>query len=325
MKKNVLGNTGIEVSELSFGTLILGKIQADLTVKEGGQTVKKAFELGINFFDTAPPYGTEGHLREGLRGVGDKAIISTRTRARTRDIARRDFEASLKELNREYIDIYHLHQVHGAQDLADRRPVIDFLLELKEQGLVRAIGASVHKVEAARAVVAESDIDVLGPMLNSHGLGIIDGSIDDMVEVCRRADTRGMGIYAMKPLGGGHLRKSPEEAFGFLRDVGFVDSICVGMKTPAEVEMNVSIFEGGEVSKEILAHIETASRTLRIYDRCVGCGACVETCAQEALYLDRSQTDESKGKKGQSVVDQDKCILCGYCAEVCPQFLIRVI
>jgi len=158
-------------------------------------------------------------------------------------------------LNREYIDIYHLHQVHGAQDLADRRPVIDFLLELKEQGLVRAIGASVHKVEAARAVVAESDIDVLGPMLNSHGLGIIDGSIDDMVEVCSQVDTRGMGIYA----------------------------------------------------------------------RCGGCEACVETCAQEALYLDRSQADESKGKKGQSVVNMDKCILCGYCAEVCPKFLIRVI
>ncbi len=325
MKKNVLGNTGIEVSELSFGTLILGKIQADLTEEEGGQTVKRAFDLGVNFFDTAKTYGTEGHVREGLSGVGDKAIISTKTRARTRDIAQRDFEASLKELDREYIDIYHLHLVQGAQDLADRRGVLDFLLQLKGQGLIKAIGASVHKVEAARVVVGESDIDVLFPVLNSHGLGIIDGSIDDMVEVCRRAETRGMGIYVMKPLGGGHLRKSPEEPFGFLRNLGCVDSICVGMKSPAEVEMNMSIFEGREVSRETLAQIETVSRTLRIYGHCAGCGACVEACAQEALSLDRSQTDESKGKKGQSVVDQDKCILCGYCAEACPQFVIRVV
>jgi len=71
VKKNTLGNTGIQVTELSFGSLILGKIQqADLTVEEGGQTVRKVLELGINFFDTAPPYGTEAHLREGLRGVG---------------------------------------------------------------------------------------------------------------------------------------------------------------------------------------------------------------------------------------------------------------
>jgi aryl-alcohol dehydrogenase-like predicted oxidoreductase len=325
MKKNMLGNTGIEVSELSFGTLILGKIQADLTIEKGGQAVKKAFELGINFFDSAQAYETEGHLREGLRGISDKAIISTKTRARTRDIAQRDFEASLKELGREYIDIYHLHLVHGAQDLADRRGALDFLLELKEQGLIKAVGASVHKVEAARVVVAESDVDVLFPVLNSLGLGIIDGSIDDMIGVCNQADIRGMGIYAMKPLGGGHLRKFPEEPFGFLRNLGFVDSICVGMKSPAEVEMNVSILEGREVSKETLAQIETASRTLRIYNKCVGCGACVEACAQEALFLDRSQTDQSKGKKGQSVVDKDKCILCGYCAEVCPEFVIRVI
>ncbi len=325
MKRNILGNTGIEVSELSFGTLTFTRMQANLTLREGGRLVKKAFDLGINFFDTARTYGTEGHLREGLRGANDKATIATKTRARTRDLAQGDFETSLKELDRDYIDIYHLHLVHGAQDLAERRGVLDLLLEFKENGLIKAIGASVHRVEGARAVVAEPDMDVLFPVLNSHGLGIIDGSIDDMLEVCSQAKTRGMGIYAMKPLAGGHLRKSPEEPFHYLRNLGFVDSICVGMKSPAEIEMNVSIFEGRDVSKEVLAQIETVSRSLAIYDRCVGCGACVAACAQGALHVDHAQTDESNQKKGQSVVDRDKCILCGYCAEACPEFVIRVI
>jgi aryl-alcohol dehydrogenase-like predicted oxidoreductase/ferredoxin len=325
MKKNALGNTGIEVSELSLGTLTFGKSQGNLTVEDGGLVVKKALDLGINFFDSGRSYGTEGHLREGLRGAGDKAVIASKTHARTRDLAQRDFETSFKELDRDYIDIYLLHLIHGTQDLADRRGVLDFILELKEQGLIKAIGGSVHKVEGARAVVAEGDIDVVFPVLNSHGLGIIDGSIDDMVEVCRRAEAREMGIYAMKPLAGGHLRKSPKEPFDYLRNLGFVDSICVGMKSPAEVDMNVSILEGREVSKETLSQIETVPRTLKILGRCVGCGACVEACAQEALHLDRSQADESKGKKGQSVFDRNKCILCGYCGEACPEFLIRVI
>lgn len=326
MRRNILGNTGIEVSELSHGTLIIGKNQANLTAEEGGRSVRRAFELGINFFDTATSYGTQVHLREGLRGIGDKAVIASKTHMRTRDLARKDFEASLVDLDREYVDIYHLHNIRGVQDLADRRETLDCLLELKEQGLIRAIGASTHKVEGARAVVAEPDVDILFPVLNSRGLGIIDGSIEDMAEACRQAASSGMGIYAMKPLAGGHLRKSPEEHFRFVRNLGFVDSICVGMKSPAEVEMNVSIFEGREVSKETLTQIEMASRTLYISPRfCRGCGACLEACDQGALSLDDSQTDESKGKKGQSVVDGDKCILCGYCAEACPEFAIRVI
>lgn len=85
-------------------------------------------------------------------------ILSTKTRAKTRELAQKDFETSLRELNREYIDIYHLHMVEDAADLAARREVIDCLLEYKERGLIRAIGASVHKVKGAQAVLADQDI-----------------------------------------------------------------------------------------------------------------------------------------------------------------------
>lgn len=325
MEYKTLGKTGIEVSELSFGTLILGWLQADMTPEEGVPAIEKALDLGINFFDTAQSYGTEEHLRVGLGKKSGDVVIATKTHERTREGAEKAFEESLAKLNRDCIDIYDFHLIDSAPDLAGRQVVLDYLLELKKQGRIRAIGASVHKVEAAKVVAAHPDIDVLFPVFNSQGMGITDGTAEDMLEACRTAEDNGKGIYVMKPLAGGHLRSTPLEAFRYLRDTGIIDSICTGMKAPAEVAMNAAIFEGREVSEDILAQVETVTRTLKIYDRCIGCGACIDTCDQGALSLDESKADPKTGKKGQSVVDHSKCILCGYCAEVCPEFTIRII
>ena len=175
------------------------------------------------------------------------------------------------------------------------------------------------------AIVAEAEIDVIFPVINQKGLGITDGSIDDMIEVCRQAHARGMGIMAMKPLGGGHLRKSPKEAFDFIQRLGIVDSICVGMKSSPEVECNVSLIEGRDVSKDTLAQLDTIPRRFNVVNRfCKGCGTCLEACAQGALSIDVSKANLDEGKKGQAVIDQGSCILCGYCAEACPEFAIRV-
>jgi len=325
MNRLPLGRTGLEVSELSFGTLILGRLQAGLTPDEAAPAVRKAVELGINFFDTAQSYATHEHLRVGLGSESNNVLIASKTHARARKDAQAAFETALKELGRDYIDIYLFHLIHNVQDLEGRRPVLDYLLELKEEGRIRAIGASVHRVEGASAVATASDIDVLFPVLNRHGLGIIDGSLDDMLGVVRRAKAAGQGVYAMKPLAGGHLRGSAGEAFQFLRNLGLIDSICAGMKSPAEVEMNVRLFEGREIPEELRQAVETVPRMLKIYDRCRGCSSCVEACDQGALSLDESRAVPAWGKKGQAVVDRSKCILCGYCAEVCPEFTIRIV
>lgn len=325
MRKYPLGSTGIQVSELSFGTLILGRLQANLTPEESTPALRRALELGVNFYDTAQLYGSQAHLRIGLGSARNEVVIATKTHARTPEDAKKAFEESLAELGREYIDVYHLHLVDGPEDLENRRGVVEFFLGCKEKGLIRALGGSVHKVRGARAVAADPRFDVLFPVLNSQGLGIPDGTAAEMVQVCRAARESGKGVYAMKPLAGGHMRQAPEKAFAFFRETGISDSVCVGMKSEAEVEMNARIFEGRDVPEEILLRVRSVGRSLKIYETCLGCGACLEACGSSALSLDRSRTDASKGKKGQAVVDRDACILCGYCAEACPQFALRVV
>ena len=128
MNYKTLGKTGIEVSELSFGSLILGWLQADLTPEEGAPAIGKAIDLGVNFFDTAQSYGTQKHLQVGLGGKSTDVVIATKTHERTREGAERAFEESLGELGRDYIDIYDFHLIDSAGDLAGRQSVLDYFL-----------------------------------------------------------------------------------------------------------------------------------------------------------------------------------------------------
>ena len=152
-------------------------------------------------------------------------------------------------------------------------------------------------------------------MLNSHGLGIIDGKLPDMLKALEESKRKGKFVYAMKPLGGGHLYEEVEEAFKFLRDLPTCDAIACGMKDEAEVEMNVAIFNDKKVTKDMTERVHTVARKLVVYDRCVNCGLCVNECDQGALKLGERKAE----------VDMSKCILCGYCAAVCPEYVIRVV
>jgi len=318
LRRNVLGRTGIEVTELCLGTLTVSCLQADMPA---GQTVpmfRRALELGINFFDTADAYHTYEHVREGLGSEIDHVVIASKTTARDMPEAQRQADRCFRCLGRDMIDVFLLHQVPSAEDFANRRAVLDYLLALKSAGRVRAVGMSTHTVEGCRLAVEHSDeIDVLFPVVNRRGLGIIDGTLDDEIPVLREAHSRGIGIYAMKPLAGGHLRNEAIDALSFVRGLDCVDSVSVGNRSVDEVELNVAIFSDGKlaVDKDRLAAIARVDRRTVVNFLCKRCGACVERCDQGAISLGEERAQ----------IDADKCILCGYCAEVCPQFAIRVI
>ena len=119
----------------------------------------------------------------------------------------------------------------------------------------------------------------------------------------------------MKPLGGGHLIADPRQAFDYLRGLGTIDTVCVGVQSEAELDVDLRLVEGLEPPAQALAQTRREPRRLMIHDYCRGCGRCVARCRQGALRLEN----------GKCVCDQDKCVRCGYCAPVCEDFCIKVI
>lgn len=312
MRYTTLGSTGIRVSDLCFGSLTMGPLQNGLTPEEGGELLLAAFDAGVNFVDTAQLYRTYPHIRHALRRTDRDIVISTKTYAYTRELAREAFDEARRELDRDVIDIFLLHEQESAHTLRGHAEALAFLMDMKARGAIRAVGLSTHAVAGVHAAV-DAGLDVVHPLLNLGGLGILDGTRDGMEAAVTRALASGLGVYTMKALGGGHLYSRAEEALTYALAWGH--STAVGMKSRLELEANLYFMENGRFLPEDLSKLFRQNRQIFIEDHCAGCGRCVAACKAGALAL---QSD-------QAVCDHGRCVLCGYCAAYCEQFCIKMI
>ena len=316
MKRAKLGNTGIEVTEMCFGTLTISRLQADVSVVEATPAISRALDLGVDFVDTAQAYQTHEHVAAAIKGRKRKPVIATKSHARDYDGMKDAVEEALQTMGLEHIDIFLLHAVRSEDDFHERKDAFKCLLEYKQKGVVRAIGLSTHLLEGLKPVLDHDELEIALPCVNRKGLGMNDGTLDELLPLLKKLSAAGKGVYAMKPLAGGHLFDDVASSLNFVRDLDCVDAVAVGMKTEAEVEMNVCIFNDEPVPRDVFDRAKQVSKKLIIYShKCEGCGSCVERCDQDAMSL----VDEK------AVVDASKCILCGYCAEECPVFCIRII
>jgi aryl-alcohol dehydrogenase-like predicted oxidoreductase len=316
MEYNYLGETGFRVSRLCFGSLTISPLQANLTVEEGAGLIQRAMDRGINFLDTAELYGNYKYIRAAMKGRSrESLIVATKTYAYTAEMAEESLRKALNETGLEYIDIFMLHEQESALTLKGHYEAIKYFLGAKEKGYIGAFGVSTHHVECVRAASQWDEIQVIHPIVNIKGLGIMDGGVHDMLKAVKAAHDRGKGIYAMKPLGGGNLSGSFRGCLGFVLGIPYIDSIAVGMQCDRELRVNTAIFENRPVETAAEEYLSTRKRTLLIEPWCEGCGSCVEVCRQGALYL----------KDGKANIRQDMCILCGYCAAKCKNFYIKVI
>jgi len=318
LKRKNLGNTGMEVSEFCFGALPFGALQANVSKQECVRLLLKAIELGVNFFDTAELYRTQEFVGAALREAkGEAAIVATKSTATDYKGMQASIENSLRELQRDYIDIYHLHAARvGKEVFKDREGALQCLLDYRDRGYLRAVGVSTHSVTATLAAAEQAEIDVVFPIINQAGMGIINGTLAEMLAAIEKVAEAGKGVYAMKALAGGNLIEQAVAAINYVRAIPGISAVAVGVVNEAELLYDYEIFAGQITADDQEASLErTKPKQIFVSHFCKGCGQCVETCPNGALRL----------VEGKATVDHALCLRCGYCSPSCPEFAIRLI
>ena len=110
MNLNHLGYSGIKISKLCFGTLTIGPAQKNLRPSAAAELICQAYEHGVNFFDTAELYDTYKPLGIALRRYPE-LVIASRSYAVTFTEMNHSIELARKQLNRDYIDIFGIHEI----------------------------------------------------------------------------------------------------------------------------------------------------------------------------------------------------------------------
>ena len=215
-----LGKTGRQVTLLSLGGE--GILRSSGRMKGAVPVIRRALELGINYFDTAPAYQqSQDYLGEGLQGDRHRIFLASKTHDRSRDGSLRLLENSLRRLRTDHLDLWQLHDLRDRRDLGEifsKQGALQAMEEAKRQGMVRFIGVTGHAdpqilVEAIRrypfdtALIARNAAD---PVRASF-----------MKQFLPLASEKGMGVIAMKVMARGGLlvdpvRLSPEEAIGYV-------------------------------------------------------------------------------------------------------------
>ena len=316
MKSTVtLGRTGITVNKNGFGALPIQRISEE----EAVHLLRKAYDNGITYFDTARWY-TDSEHKVGLafEGMRDKVFIATKTGATSAEGFWQDLETSLKELRTDYIDLYQFHNPSFCPRPGDESGLYDAALEAKEQGKIRHIGITNHRLAVAHEAIDSG----LYETLQFPFCYLATDKDVEVVNKCKEAD---MGFIAMKALSGGLITNSAA-AYAYLAQFDNVLPIW-GVQRESELDEFLSYIDNPPVMTEELKTLINRDREELLGDFCRGCGYCmpcpagieINNCARMSLLLRRSPSAGHLSPEGQEkMMKIENCIHCNQCKGKCP-------
>lgn len=310
-----LGQTKLNVTPVGFGVLTIGPWQMNLPIPEGASILRYAIDQGINFLDGAQYYQTYPYIKKALRGLQKEVIIASKSLSCTYEGMKSAIEEARHEMDRDYIDIFMLHEVREGLDWMNRSAAWEYLQEAKSEGLVKAIGLSTHHVDVADFASSVQEIDVIFPLINFRSMGIRNnlssGTKEDMAAAILKASLVGKGVFGMKVFGGGNLTGEYQEAIRYVRDLPGINSIMIGFGHFEEIDRIIEMMEG-TIDPNYIPEI--SHKKIRIdQGDCISCLACIRRCPNHALFLNA---------EGKADVNHNLCITCGYCAPMCPVLAI---
>ena len=239
MEYNRLGKTNLLISRVAFGGFRLSNIGNE---EDAGKIVRKAYEDGINFFDTSKQVSeSEKILGDALYDIRKNVFISTGTNARTSSEIKQDLENSLMNLHCDYVDLFQFETEKFIPVPGGADKIYDTLQLLKINGKISHIGIVTTNLETAKKAVLSDLYETLQFPFNML-------SSEDTIELVKLCEEHDVGFIAMQPLCGGVVQNIPL-AFGFLHQFESVIPIW-GVESQEEMNQIMYFYEHPPVIDE---------------------------------------------------------------------------
>ncbi len=318
MKNVTLGRTGITVPQNGFGALPIQRV----SLEEAVSLLRRAYDGGMRFFDTARAY-TDSEIKVGAAfGDGyvkrEDIIIATKTGAKTPEEFWEHLETSLNNLKTDYIDIYQFHLMGQCWKPGDGTGMYECMEKAKEMGKIRHIGGTAHKLGVARELIASGLYETV-----QYPFSYL--ASDQEAELIKLANDNNVGFICMKGLAGGLITNS-RAAMAYVSQFDGAVPIW-GIQREKELEEWLSFFDNTPVlDGEIQAFIESERKEL-MGDFCRGCGYCmpctvgieINNCNRMSLMLSRAPSQSWLSEHWQAEMNKiENCIGCGACLSKCP-------
>ena len=315
MSKVTLGKTGITVDKNGFGALPVQRV----SVEEGVRLLRMAYEGGIRFFDTARSYtDSEKKLGIAFRGIRETLYIATKTPSKTAEGFWKDLETSLEMLQTDYIDLYQFHNPDFCPRPGDGTGLYEAMLKAKEQGKIRHIGITNHRLNIAAEAIESGLYETLQ-------FPFCYLATDKDLEIVKACEKAGMGFIAMKALSGGLITNSAA-AYAYLDQFPGVLPIW-GVQREKELKEFLSYMKEPPVLSGGLEELIEKDRKELAGNFCRGCGYCmpcpagieINNCARMSLLLRRSPSAGHLSPEGQAKMKKiENCLHCNACSSKCP-------